>query len=80
MDAKDVLKSFGVAGLSRKSPPELYPTLMERIEGFYIAHERGLHLATVMHEPARHVIPEQCASLVALSGKRSVNAHLQRRR
>ncbi|MGY4813870.1 hypothetical protein PUO95_09410 [Xylella fastidiosa subsp. fastidiosa] len=41
--AKDVLTSFGVAGLSQ-IPPELYPTLMERIEGFYIAHERGLPL------------------------------------
>ncbi|KXB12987.1 hypothetical protein ADT32_01495 [Xylella fastidiosa] len=41
--AKDVLKSFGVTGLSQ-IPPELYPTLMERIEGFYIAHERGLPL------------------------------------
>ncbi|MCH7235057.1 MAG: hypothetical protein L7A77_09990 [Xylella fastidiosa subsp. multiplex] len=41
--AQDVLKSFGVTGLS-KIPPELYPTLMERIEGFYIAHERGLPL------------------------------------
>ncbi|RWA32130.1 hypothetical protein XfCFBP7969_11480, partial [Xylella fastidiosa subsp. fastidiosa] len=37
--ADDILKSFGVAGLSQ-IPPELYPTLMERIEGFYIAHER----------------------------------------
>nr|WP_262363450.1 hypothetical protein [Xylella fastidiosa] len=33
-----ILKSFGVTGLSQ-IPPELYPTLMEHIEGYYIAHE-----------------------------------------
>ncbi|MDD0928032.1 hypothetical protein LOD59_10425 [Xylella fastidiosa subsp. multiplex] len=41
--AKDVLKSFGVAGLSQ-IPPELYPTLMERCESCIFAKEQDYPL------------------------------------
>ncbi|EGO80832.1 hypothetical protein XFEB_02337 [Xylella fastidiosa EB92.1] len=41
--AKDVLKSFGVAGLSQ-IPPELYPTLMERCKSYFIAKEQDAPL------------------------------------
>ncbi|WP_058570068.1 hypothetical protein ACN3VN_10715 [Xylella fastidiosa] len=36
--AKDVLKSFDVAGLS-KIPAELFPKVVERCESYFIAHE-----------------------------------------
>ncbi|HHW4672266.1 MAG TPA: hypothetical protein ACQGQF_00225 [Xylella fastidiosa subsp. pauca] len=41
--AYDVLASFGVKVLS-KIPEKLFPEVMEHIEGYYIAHERGLPL------------------------------------
>lgn len=44
--AYDVLESFGVKVLS-KIPEELFPKVLEYINGFYIAHERGLPLDAV---------------------------------
>ncbi|NRP68993.1 hypothetical protein [Xylella fastidiosa] len=44
--AYDVLASFGVKVLS-KIPEELFPKVLEYINGFYIAHERGLPLDAV---------------------------------
>ncbi|AVI20711.1 hypothetical protein ADT32_04780 [Xylella fastidiosa] len=41
--AYDVLASFGVKVLS-KIPEELFPEVLKRIEGFYIAHELDLPL------------------------------------
>ncbi|WGZ33575.1 hypothetical protein [Xylella fastidiosa] len=41
--AQDVLESFGVKVLS-KIPEKLFPEVLKHIEGFYIAHERGLPL------------------------------------
>ncbi|WP_058570001.1 hypothetical protein ACN3VN_03685 [Xylella fastidiosa] len=41
--AKDVLKSFGVAGLS-KIPAELFPKVVERCESYFIAKEQDLPL------------------------------------
>ncbi|ALR06082.1 hypothetical protein XFHB_03610 [Xylella fastidiosa] len=44
--AYDVLASFGVKVLS-KIPEELFPEVLERINGWYIAHENGLPLDAV---------------------------------